>query len=185
MAINQPPITGNPVVDAWMLEVTRELNGGTGVSTSTSTPSSSSSVITSVSVNDILRLSNGVLSNAPLVNSIQVGAGQPQTGNVIVPAGGGGGFSSVNIVQNDYMTQIADPGTGNPILASYTFPAAPSPIPDAHMVFLGGMRLCETPAGSTVTRDYTTMGNTIILQRTSRDLIGLDLVLTVFTATLS
>ena len=28
MAINQPPITGDPVVDAWMLEVTRELNRG-------------------------------------------------------------------------------------------------------------------------------------------------------------
>lgn len=28
MAVNQPPITGNEILDSWLLEVTRELNSG-------------------------------------------------------------------------------------------------------------------------------------------------------------
>ena len=180
MAINQPPITGDPTLDAWMLEVARELNSGTGISsgTSSTTTTTSTSPVRSVDTTGILNLSGtGRLSSDDVVTSIQVGTGPVQTGPVQIAASGGG-FNNVNLMQNDYMITLV-----NPIQSSYQFTMAPDPIPETHMLFLGGLRLCEST--STTTRDYNISGNTINLERTSTDFAGLDLVLTVFTASLS
>lgn len=189
MAINQPPITGNTVLDAWMLEVTRELNGGTGVATATSstvvTGSGSSPIqrVDTTVTDNILRLAGGTLSNLPNVTSIKVGNGPMQTGDVQLSDTGGGGFTSVDLDQTDYSITIPDPGGTAVPQTSYQFTLVGSSIPDTHMLFLGGLRLCEST--SSTTRDYTISGNTITLTRASRDFIGLDLILTVFTATLS
>ena len=188
MAINQPPITGDPTLDAWMLEVARELNSGTGISsgTSSTTTTTSTSPVRSVDTTGILNLSGtGRLSSDDVVTSIQVGTGPVQTGPVQIAASGGG-FNNVNLVQTDYLLRLV-----NPIQSSYQFTMAPDicrapapdPIPETHMLFLGGLRLCEST--STTTRDYNISGNTINLERTSTDFAGLDLVLTVFTASLS
>ena len=178
MAINQPPITGDPVVDAWMLEVTRELNGGTGVSTSTGTSSSSSSIIDRVDQSGVLRLNQGTLSNTDVVTSVQLNGGNLQTGAVSLTTSGSG---LASLSQDDYLFRITDPGPNANVPVTYTVldeSGNPVNIPETHMLFLGGLRLCEST--SMVTRDYTYSNNIITLERTSRDFIGLDLVLTVF-----
>lgn len=183
MAINQPPITGDPVVDAWMLEVTRELNGGTGITSSTSVIASAP--IETVDESGILRLQNRTLSNVQPVTSIQIGStGARQTGDIVLNPAAMGGFSTINLVQNDYSLTIPDPGMPPAAVPSgYSFSMVGATIPETHMLFLGGMRLAETTTNTT--RDYSISGNTVTLTRTTRDFIGLDLILTVFTASLS
>jgi len=84
------------------------------------------------------------------------------------------GFSLLALQQNDYMVRII-----NASEASYQFTMVNGDIPETHMLFLGGMRLCEST--TTTPRDYSISGNTVTLTRTSNDFQGLDLVLTIFT----
>lgn len=183
MAINQPPITGDPVVDAWMLEVTRELNGGTGVASvaPTTTTVTGSSPIQTVDQSGILRLNQGQLSNADVVTDVTFNGTSVVTGGVAALTSQGTGLG-VSLTQNDYSMTIP-----NPAVTSYNFTSIMSSdldngnIPETHMVFLGGLRLCEGTG-----RDYTRSGTTIILMRTSQNfqsIAGLNLTLTIFRAT--
>ena len=128
MAVNQPPITGNEILDSWLLEVTRELNSGQRF----------------------------------------------EAFATDIPRPGGGG----TLMQTDYtltIPTVAEPGLPP---TAYEFTMVNGDIPDAHMVFLGGMRLCEDT--DRTMRDYSISGNVVTLNRSSRDLGGLDLVLTIF-----
>ena len=189
MAINQPPITGDPVVDAWMLEVTRELNRGETQQTSPPSVPLITNVDDTVQDN-ILQVNSGTLSNLPNVTGIRIGGGTVQTG--IVPLTAGTSFNSVDLEQMDYTLTIPNQ---IPVARTYDFTLAPD-IPDTHMVFLGGIRLYESTTnpstGVVTTRDYsiqmnpvTSTRNRIILSRGDRSFIDLDLTLTIFTATLN
>ena len=152
--------------NAWRLEATNQVNREEARANALATRierlegdlglnTPGTDIITTVDTSGILRFSNGRLSN------------------VEIPGG--------TLTQTDYLLTIPDPGGDADPPGSYQFTAAGAIIPETHMVFLCGFRLAEST--SATIRDYTISGNTITLSRTSRDLIGLDLILTVHTIT--
>ena len=183
MAINQPPITGNTVMDAWMLEVTRELNSGSG-----DIPAEAGALIENVDESGILRLNRGVLSNSDVVTDVTLDGTSVVSRGTAVLSSGMSGITNVDLVQDDYTFRIVDADPVNEInppanrYAITDMNGDPVNIPTEHMVFIGGIRLCETPMNSIVNRDYRRSGNAITLRETTRDFIGLDLVITIFTA---
>ena len=169
MAVNQPHIGSNQTDNAWKLEVTALINREeaklnqlitqTGLLDTSITDVGDNAVVKAVDETGILRVSpTGTLSNDSLVNNL-------------------------NLAQSDYSLTIPAPAsnTADPSV-TYQFSAVGTTIPETHMLFLAGFRLCESTTA--VVRDYNiTNGNVITLERTSRDLIGLDLILTVFSIT--
>ena len=142
-------------------------------------PAEAGSLIENVDTSGILRLNRGVLSNSDVVTDVVDNAGISVVRSGVATLPGGG-----TLMQNDYSITIPNPGVGNTPPRTYTFNLTPqnlTTIPETHMLFMGGVRLCETARGG-VTRDYEINRSSITLSRTSRDFIGLDLILTVFTA---
>ena len=79
----------------------------------------------------------------------------------------------------NYSDLITDPGDGTDPIVAFEFSQIPTDsIPSTHMLFLGGVRLRETTAA--LAGDYTISGKTITLSRTDKDLIGLEITLTIF-----
>jgi len=158
MAVNQPKIGKDQADNSWKLEITTQANNeearvndlASRLAALEETMGGGGGIVRSVDTTGILRF-NG------------------STGRLSSDAQTIGTLS-----QNDYLIRITD-GTRT----SYQFTLAGTTIPETHMVFLGGMRLCES---TTITpRDYSISGNTITLTRASTDFVGLDLVLTIFT----
>jgi len=157
MAVNQPKIGKDQADNSWKLEVTTQVN------------------------NEEARINDLASRLAALESGMGIGGGivrSVDTTGILRFNGSTGELSSGQVtnrlVQNDYLLRITS-GTQT----SYQFTMAGDAIPETHMVFLGGMRLCEST--STTQRDYSISGNTITLTRASTDFTGLDLVLTIFT----
>lgn len=163
MPINQPPITpGDPVRSSWDLEATNLINQlEQRLNLLTDTPTETSTgggVVSSVDTSGVLNLNNGVLSNDPVVTTVNGQSGAVTVTNTGQPV-------SLNI--NNY------PVTTMAGQVSFVFSTTPTgdqnmilpedldagEIPsDRHQVFLGGLKLVE---GNN--RDYTLSGTTITL----------------------
>ena len=156
MAVNQPQIGKDQADNSWKLEVTTQVN------------------------NEEARINDLASRLAALESGMGIGGGivrSVDTTGILRFNGATGELSSGSVdtlQQNDYLIRITS-GTQT----AYQFTMAGPVIPETHMIFLGGMRLCEST--TTTQRDYSISGNTVILTRASTDFIGLDLILTVFT----
>lgn len=165
MAINQPIFANDPADNSWKLEVTQQVNNEEArlnnlvsrIEQLEAQMGTGGGVVRQVDQTGILRLTNGILSNAPIST----------TGNLTV---------------TNYILDIVT-DSNNIVETVYTFSSAPNPIPDSHFVFLGGQKLIET-SNAMMPRDYTISGNTITLNSTSTNfnlITGLVLELTVLT----
>ena len=156
MAVNQPKIGKDQADNSWKLEVTTQVN------------------------NEEARINDLASRLAALESGMGIGGGivrSVDTTGILRFNGSTGELSSGSVdtlQQNDYLIRITD-GTRT----TYQFTMAGATIPETHMIFLGGIRLCEST--TTTQRDYSISGNTVTLTRASTDFIGLDLILTVFT----
>lgn len=156
MAVNQPQIGKDQADNSWKLEVTTQVN------------------------NEEARINDLASRLAALESGMGIGGGivrSVNTTGILRFDGSTGELSSGSVgtlQQNDYLIRITS-GTQT----AYQFTMAGSVIPETHMIFLGGMRLCEST--TTTQRDYSISGNTVTLTRASTDFVGLDLVLTIFT----
>ena len=156
MAVNQPKIGKDQADNSWKLEVTTQVNN-------------EEARITDL-VSRIAALEAGMGENQGVVRSVD-------TTGILRFNGATGRLSSGSVgtlQQNDYLIRITS-GTQT----AFQFTMAGAMIPETHMIFLGGIRLCEST--TTTQRDYSISGNTVTLTRASEDFVGLDLILTIFT----
>ena len=186
MAINQPPITGDNILDAWMLEVTRELNSGVSRSGVDENAVRRISVITNNSAVEDCALRSNRDQDIPdskisddIARDSEVAVKSVDTNGILDLSDAGElSISSAELNANLQAINIFATITQEMVdndLRIITYDAL-TEVFDTHFLFLGGMKLIEGVEYDTHRQDDTLQPNQIrFLNPLIDSLVGLRL----------